>query len=254
MIKLVAALAAAATVMTTATSVPALAAEKPVSIVLVHGAFVDGSGWRKVYDILTKDGYEVIVVQNSTATLVGDAATTTRAIARAKHPVVLVGHSYGGSVISEAGDDPKVHSLAYIAAFEPEVGEFVATFLAKPVPGAAPVPVLPAQGGFLICDIAKFPKAFAADVDPGLAAFMAASQVPWGLAAINTKNTKAAWKDKPTYDLITTEDHMIPTPAQRQMAARAHAKVTEINSSHAVMLSHPNEVAAFIERVAAATH
>jgi pimeloyl-ACP methyl ester carboxylesterase len=224
--------------------------EKPVSVVLVHGAFVDGSGWQKVYDILTKDGYETIVVQNSTATLDGDVATTGRAIDVARHPVVLVGHSYGGAVITEAGNASKVRSLAYLAAYAPDNGESVATLIAEPFPGTPPVPILPPQDGFLTVNIAKFPESFAADVDAETAAFMAASQVPWGLPAIKEKITQAAWKSKPTYFMITSEDHMIPTPQQREMAARARANAVEITSSHAVMLSHPEEVAAFIERVA----
>ena len=239
---------AAAAVM--AVSSHALAQDKPLSVVLVHGAFVDASGWQKVYDILKKDGYEVLVVQNSTATLEGDAATTERAIASAKHPVLLVGHSYGGAVITEAGNDPKVQRLVYIAAFAPDAGESVSTWIAKPVPGALPVPILPPQDGFLTLDIAKFPKSFAPDVDPATSAFMAASQVPWGQAAVEAKIDKAAWRSKPTYYMITTNDHMVPTPQQREMAARAHAHSVDIASSHAVMLSHPAAVVTFIERAA----
>jgi pimeloyl-ACP methyl ester carboxylesterase len=249
MFKLVAALAAAASI--AGLGGAAVAAEKPVSVVLVHGAFVDGSGWQKVYDILVKDGYEVIVAQNPTATLTGDVAVATRAIARARHPVILVGHSYGGMVISEAGANPKVKALGYVAAFAPKVGESVKTWLAKPIPaGSFAVPVAPPQDGFLTVQIAKFPSAFAADADPDLTRFMAASQVPWGLAAVNTKITTAAWKTKPTWFLVTTEDHMIPTPFQREMAARAHATTVEVTSSHAVMLSHPDKVASFIEEIA----
>jgi pimeloyl-ACP methyl ester carboxylesterase len=229
----------------------AAGSEKPVSIVLVHGAFVDGSGWQKVYDLLTNDGYQVIVTQNSTASLNGDVATVQRALALARHPVVLVGHSYGGMIITQAGNNPKVRDLVYIAAFEPEVGESVSTWLSKPLPaGYGPVPVAPPQDGFLTVQIDKFPAAFAADVDPQVTRFMAASQVPWGKPAIETKITEAAWKTKPTYALVTTEDHMIPTPDQRQMVARSHAKVTEVTSSHAVMLSHPDKVASFIEGIA----
>jgi len=241
----------AATIVTTASSA-AEAADKPVSIVLVHGAFVDASGWQKVYDILSKDGYEVLVAQNSTATLDGDVAVTEQVIARAKHPVILVGHSYGGAVITEAGNDPKVQSLVYIAAFAPEAGESVETLISEPVPGVTPVPILPPQDGFLIVDPAKFPSSFAADVDPTITAFMAASQVPWGQQAVGTKISKAAWKDKPTYFMITTNDHMVPTEAQRAMAKRAKAMSVEIASSHAVMLSHPQDVANFIESASAA--
>jgi pimeloyl-ACP methyl ester carboxylesterase len=248
MIKSFAAFTLAASVL----AAPAFAAEKPVSIVLVHGAFVDGSGWEKVFSRLTKDGYEVLVVQNSTATLDGDVATTERVIARAKHPVVLVGHSYGGAVITEAGTDPKVHSLLYIAAFAPDKDESIASLIAEPI-GDAKVPILPPQDGFLTVDVAKFPAQFAADADLATTRFMAASQVPWGVAAVNTKLDRIAWKTKPTTYMITAEDHMIPTAQQREMAARANATTVEIASSHAVMLSHPNEVTALIERVAAST-
>ena len=233
-----------------ATASHALADDKPVSVVLVHGAFVDGSGWEQVYNRLTQDGYEVLVVQNSTATLDGDVATARRAIHNAKHPVVLVGHSYGGMIITEAGNDPKVRSLVYVAAYMPDAGESVATLVAKPIPGYAPVPILPPQDGYLTVDSTKFPTFFAADVDPTTTRFMAASQVPWGQAAVTTKISQPSWKTKPAYALITTEDHMIPAPQQRQMTARARAHTTDITSSHAVMLSHPTDVVAFIERVA----
>ena len=246
--KLFGAAAAAALVATAAHAAPA---EKPVSIVLVHGAFVDGSGWQKVYTQLTRDGYEVLVAQNSTATLDGDVATATRAIQNARHPVILVGHSYGGMVITEAGNDPKVRRLVYVAAYIPDTGETVASLTATPIPGYAPVPILPPQDGYLTVETTKFPRFFAADVDPNLTRFMAASQVPWGLTAVTTKIDQPAWKTKPTYDLITTEDHMIPTPQQRQMVARAHAHSTDVTSSHAVMLSHPDQVVAYIEQVAA---
>lgn len=222
-------------------------AEKPLSVVLVHGAFVDASGWRGVYDRLTKDGYEVLVVQNPTITLTDDVAVTRRAIARAKHPVILVGHSYGGSVITEAGNDPKVRSLVYLAAFAPDVGESVAKLAEKPVPGEPQAPLLPPRDGFLIVDPAKFPAAFAADMDAPTTAFMAAAQVPWGLNAVGGTITSAAWKSKPSYYLVTTEDHMVPPTAQRSMARRSGATITEIRSSHAVMMSHPDEVAMLIE-------
>ena len=240
----------AAIAMATAT-IPAKAQDKPVSVVLVHGAFVDASGWRAVHDILKKDGYEVIVVQNPTITLADDAALTKRAIAKAKHPVVLVGHSYGGAVITEAGADPRVRSLVYLAAFAPDAGESVAKLAEKPVPGEASAPLLPPQDGFLIVDPAKFPTAFAADVDAPTTAFMAAAQVPWGLNAVGGIVTKAAWKSKPSYFLVTTQDRMVPPTAQRAMAKRAHATTQEVNSSHAVMMSRPAEVAAFIESAGA---
>jgi pimeloyl-ACP methyl ester carboxylesterase len=228
--------------------------EKPVSVVLVHGAFVDGSGWQAVYDILTKDGYEVLIVQNPTISLEGDVAATHRAIVKAKHPVILVGHSYGGMVITEAGNNPKVRSLAYIAAYAPDAGESVETLAKQPTPPEEPkAPLLPPQDGYLIVDPSKFPAAFAADVDPTTTHFMAAAQVPWGLQAVQTRITKAAWQTKPTHYLVTTKDAMIPPTAQRTMAKRTGARTVEIASSHAVMLSRPQEVATFIKEAAAQT-
>jgi pimeloyl-ACP methyl ester carboxylesterase len=236
--------------MTTMTPAPSAAPEKPVSIVLVHGAFADASGWRSVYDTLTRDGYEVLMVQNATITLAGDVATTRQVIARAKHPVILVGHSYGGAVITEAGTDPKVKRLVYFAAFAPDAGETVLELATKPTPGEDKAPLLPPNDGFIIVDPDKFPSAFAADVDPALTRFMAASQVPWGLGAVQTAISRPAWKDKPAHFMLTTQDHMIPPSAQRAMATRAKAKLVELPSGHAVMLSHPADVAAFIESAA----
>lgn len=227
---------------------------KPVSIVLVHGAFVDASGWQGVYDLLTADGYEVLAVQNPTVTLKGDVDATRQVIERAGKPVVLVGHSYGGAVITEAGGLPKVKSLVYLAAFAPEVGESVFDIATAPTPGEDKAPLLPPADGFLLVDQAKFPTAFAADVDTSKTRFMAASQVPWGLGAVETKITAPAWKQKPTYFMVTTNDRMIPPSQQRAMAARAGAKVVEIRSSHAVMLSHPRDVADFIAGAAGATN
>ena len=224
--------------------------DKSVSIVLVHGGFVDGSGWQGVHNVLTADGYEVLVVQNPTISLPEDVAVTKRAIAAAKNPVVLVGHSYGGVVITEAGNDPKVAALAYIAAFAPDSGEFVETLIANPPPGAPVPPILPPQDGFLFLDNAKFAASFAADVDPVLARFMADSQVPWGLEALGGKVSSPAWKSKPTYYLVAADDHMIPPPAQRQMAARAGATVVESPGSHSVYVSRPDAVAQMIEQAA----
>jgi pimeloyl-ACP methyl ester carboxylesterase len=233
---------------------PAIAAnsEKPVSIVLVHGGFVDGSGWQGVYNILKRDGYEVIVVQNPTDSLASDVTVTKRAIATAKHPVVLVGHSYGGVVISEAGTDPRVKALAYIAAFAPDAGESVETLIANPAPGAPVPPILPPQDGYLKLDSTKFAASFAADVDPATAQFMADSQVPWGVSALAGKVSVPAWKSKPSYYLVASDDHMIPPAAQRAMAKRAGAKVVETSASHSVYVSKPQEVAALIEQAAEA--
>ncbi|WP_457302375.1 alpha/beta fold hydrolase [Phyllobacterium sp. P5_D12] len=231
----------------------AQSSEKPVSIVLVHGAFVDGSGWKAVFDILTDEGYEVLVVQNPTISLNGDVAATQQVIAAARHPVILVGHSYGGMVITEAGDNPKVQSLVYIAAFAPDAGESVASLAEEPVPpGESGAPLLPPHGGYLLVDPSKFPGAFAADVDTSITRFMAFAQVPWGLEAVETKITKVAWKAKPSHFIVTTKDLMIPPTFQRAFAKRASATTVEINSSHAVMLSHPQEVAAFIETAGSA--
>jgi pimeloyl-ACP methyl ester carboxylesterase len=224
--------------------------DKPVSIVLVHGGFVDGSGWQGVHDALTNKGYEVIVAQNPTLSLADDVTVTKRAIAAAKHPVVLVGHSYGGVVITEAGNDPKVTSLAYIAAFAPDAGESVETLIANPPPGAALPPILPPQDGFLMLDKVKFADSFAADVDPSTARFMADSQVPWGVEALAGKVTVPAWKSKPSFYLVASDDRMIPPPAQRAMAERAGAKVTETSGSHAVYVSKPTEIARLIEQAA----
>jgi pimeloyl-ACP methyl ester carboxylesterase len=220
--------------------------EKPTSIVLVHGAFVDASGWRATYDALTKDGYEVLVVQNSTQSLKGDVDTTARVIAQAKHPVVLVGHSYGGMVITEAGNNPKVKSLVYLAAYAPDTGDTVVS-LSKPVPGEPGAPLLPPSNGYLLVDQSKFPAAFAAGADQSLATFMAASQVPWGIEAVETKTGVPAWKSKPTFFMVTSKDMMIPPTTQRMMAKRTGGKVVEIESSHAVMLTFPADVVKFIE-------
>ena len=228
--------------------------EKPVSVVLVHGGFVDGSGWQGVHDILTKEGYEVIVAQNPTISLADDVAVTKRAIASAKNLVVLVGHSYGGAVVTEAGNHPKVGSLAYITAFAPDEGESVETLIANPPPGVSVPPILPPEDGFLKLDSARFAESFAADVDPAAARFMADSQVPWGLEALSGKVTNPAWKTKPSHYLVVTEDHMIPPSAQRQMARRAGAEMVETSGSHAVYVSRPAEVAKLIKQAAQSVH
>lgn len=220
------------------------------SIVLVHGGFVDGSGWQAVYQILKKDGFEVIVTQHPTVTLSDDAAVTKRAIASAKGDVVLVGHSYGGAVISEAGNDPKVKALVYVTAFALDKGESVASLLANPAPGAAAPPILPPQDGFLSLDRGKFAAAFAGDVDPELAAFMGDSQLPWGIEALEGAVTEPAWRTKPSWYLVTQEDKMIPPQAQRMMASRAKAHVTETPGSHSIFISRPDVVAEVIKDAA----
>ena len=225
-----------------------------LSIVLVHGAFVDGSGWQQVHGELVDRGFEVLVAQHPTISLEGDVAATERLIAAARNPVLLVGHSYGGAVITEAGANPKVQALAYIAAFVPDVGESVATLNEVPEdPGEAKAPLLPPQDGYLVVDPARFPDAFAADVAHTTTQFMAAAQLPWGLAAVIAPLTHAAWKTKPSFYLVASADRMVPPSAQRRMAQRAAAAITEIDSSHAVMMSHPREVAAFIAAAVAAS-
>jgi len=221
-----------------------------MSIVLVHGGFVDGSGWAAVYKLLKKDGYDVAVVQNPTLSLADDVAVTRRAIAAQGGPVLLVGHSYGGAVITEAGTDPKVAGLVYIAAFAPDSGESVSSLIKDPPPGAAVPPILPPRDGFLFLDPAKFHFSFAADVDADTAAFMASSQVPWGVEALAGTISQPAWRTKPSWYLVSTEDRMIPPPAQRSMSKRAGSTVTEVAGSHAIYVSQPKSVAEFIEKAA----
>jgi pimeloyl-ACP methyl ester carboxylesterase len=204
-------------------------------VVLVHGGFVDGSGWEDVYKILKKDGYNVSIVQNPTSSLADDVAATKRIIAMQSKPVILVGHSYGGAVITEAGNDPKVAGLVYIAAFALDKGESVGTLIKDPQPGAPVPPILPPQDGYLTLDRAKFADSFAGDVAKDKAEFMANSQVPWGLAALNG---------------TVTDPKMIPPPAQHFMSKRAGSTTVEVKGSHAVYVSKPEAVAALIEKAA----
>jgi pimeloyl-ACP methyl ester carboxylesterase len=222
------------------------------SIVLVHGGFVDGSGWEGVHRLLRDDGFEVAVVQNPTKSLADDVAFTRRVVAAQQGPVLLVGHSYGGVVVTEAGNDPQVAGLVYIAAFAPDRGESVASLIADPPPGAPVPPILPPQDGFLRLDREKFAASFAADVDAAKATFMADSQVPWGVEALSGQVSSPAWKVRPSWYLVATDDRMIPPPAQRQMAQRAGAAVTEVAGSHAVYVSQPQAVANVIRDAAAA--
>src|SRR3979490_3025427 len=202
-------------------------------VVLVHGGWVDGSGWEGVYKALKKSGYAVTIVQEATASLADDVAATKRAIASQNGPVILVGHSYGGAVITEAGTDPKVVGLVYVAAFAPDKGESVLTLIKDPVPGAPVPPILPPGDGYLLLDRAKFPASFAGDVSPEKAAFMADSQVPWGVNALSGTIGEPAWRTKPSWYLLTTDDQMIPAAAQRVMSKRAGATVVEVKGSHA---------------------
>ena len=225
-------------------------AEALVSIVLVHGGFADGSGWEDVHRILRKDGYAVSIVQNPTKSLAEDVEFTRRVIDAQDKPVILVGHSYGGVVVTEAGNHPNVKGLVYITAFAPDRGESVSTLIQNPVPGAPVPPILPPKDGYLALDKAKFAASFAGDLSPAKAAFMADSQVPWGVDALDGAVTEASWRVKPSWYLVAKDDRMIPPAAQRSMAQRAGSAVMEVPGSHAVYISRPKDVAMLIERAA----
>jgi pimeloyl-ACP methyl ester carboxylesterase len=223
------------------------------TIVLVHGGFVDGSGWRHVHDLLRRDGHDVAVVQNPTLSLEGDVAATQHVLDEVDGPVVLVGHSYGGAVISEAGTHPQVSALVYVAAFAPDQGESVQMLIADPAPDAPVPPILPPRDGLLALDKARFAESFAADLDPEQAAFMAGAQVPWGLDALAGVVSIPAWRDTPSWYVVATEDRMIPPAAQRAMAERAGSTLVEVSGSHAVYVSQPEAVARVISEAATAT-
>ena len=220
------------------------------NIVLVHGGFVDGSGWEGVYSLLKKDGYNVAIVQNPTISLAGDVAATKLVIHEQDGPVILVGHSYGGAVITEAGTDPKVVGLVYITAFAPDKGESVNSLIKDPPPDAPVPPILPPKDGYLFLDKTKFAASFAGDVEAEKAAFMADAQVPWGIQALAGEISEPAWKSKPSWYLLATDDRMIPPPAQRFMSERAGSTVVEVAGSHAIYVSQPNAVAALIKQAA----
>lgn len=220
------------------------------NVVLVHGGFVDGSGWESVYGLLKKDGYNVAIVQNPTISLAGDVAATKLVINEQDGPVLLVGHSYGGAVITEAGTDAKVVGLVYITAFAPDKGESVNSLIKDPPPDAPVPPILPPKDGYLFLDRTKFAESFAGDVDAEKAAFMADAQVPWGIQALAGEISDPAWKSKPSWYLLATDDRMIPPPAQRFMSERAGSTVVEVAGSHAIYVSQPNAVAALIKQAA----
>ena len=226
------------------------AADRVTNVVLVHGGFVDGSGWLGVYRGLKQQAFSVSVVQNPTTSLADDVRATRLILAQQDGPVILVGHSYGGVVITEAGNDPIVAGLVYIAAFAPDAGESVASLIKDPPPGAPVPPILPPQDGYLFLDKAKVAASFAADVDPELAAFMADAQVPWGVEALQGAVRQPAWKSKPSWYLIATEDRMIPPAAQRAMSGRAGSTVTEVRASHSVYVSRPEAVVDLIAQAA----
>ena len=220
------------------------------NVVLVHGGFVDGSGWEGVYRLLAEEGFNVSVVQNPTLSLQDDAAVTRRVLDQQDGPAILVGHSYGGAVISEAGTHQNVAGLAYITAFAPDQGESVGTLIAGFPQDEPQPPILPPRDGFLLLDRDKFPASFAGDLDLTQAAFMADSQVPWGIDAVGGTVTDPAWRHKPACYLVAMDDRMISPAAQHAMAERAGATITEIPGSHAIYVSRPAAVAEVILQAA----
>ena len=222
------------------------------NVVLVHGGFVDGSGWQGVYDLLKADGFNVSVVQNQTLSLESDVETTHNVLDQQDGPAILVGHSYGGVVVTESGMHDKVAGLVYITAFAPDRGESVSSLIKDPPPGAPVPPILPPQDGFLVLDREKFAESFAADLPAELATFMADSQVPWGLEALNGTISEPAWRSKPSWYLVASDDRMIPPPAQRAMSERAGSTVTEAAGSHSIYVSQPRATADLIEQAAQA--
>jgi pimeloyl-ACP methyl ester carboxylesterase len=220
------------------------------NVVLVHGGFVDGAGWRGVYDLLTEDGFNVSVVQNATLSLESDARTTRNVLDLQDGPAILVGHSYGVAVITESGTHDAVAGLVYITAFAPDQGESVSSLLATLPPDGPAPPILPPVDGFLFLDHDKFPASFAADVRARDAAFMADSQVPWGVEALSGPISDPAWSHKPSWYLLVSDDRMIPPPLQRTMAERAGSTIAEVPGSHAIYVSQPGAVADLISQAA----
>ncbi|TCC50394.1 alpha/beta hydrolase [Kribbella pittospori] len=216
------------------------------AVLLIHGGFVDGSGWRGVYDRLRAQGHRVLIVQNPTVSLEGDVTATKQVLDEVDGPAILVGHSYGGAVITETGSDDRVAGLVYIAAFAPDKGESVNTLIADPPAGAPVPPILPPRDGYLFLDRDKFHDSFAGDLPVDEAAFMADSQIPWGVDALAGSVTEPGWRTKPSWYLVAADDRMIPPPAQRQMAERAGATVREVSGSHSVYVSQPQAVADLI--------
>jgi pimeloyl-ACP methyl ester carboxylesterase len=241
-------IAAALAFTSAAIGAPAAMAAPVKNIVLVHGFFADGSGWQGVADILTHDGYTVSVVQQPETSLADDVKATTRAIDAMDGNSILVGHSYGGVVITQAGNSAKVAGLVYVAAFQPEAGESLLTLVKKMPPASEGVKAT--ADGQLYFDQALFHADFAADLPAAQASFMARSQVLPAVQTAGAAVTQAAWKTKPSWAIVSSADRTVNPELERYMAKRAGSKVTEINGSHATFIVHPAEVAKVIEQAA----
>ena len=218
------------------------------NVVLVHGAWADGSSWQGVHDVLRSRGYNVSIVQNPLTSLADDVAAVNRVLARQDSPALLVGHSYGGMVITEAGGGANVAGLVYIAAFVPDAKESVTTL----IQGGEQAPLQPSSDGFLFFDPAIFPQAFAQDLPATQGAFLATAQIPPAGVAFGTPISQVAWKTRRSWYVLATEDRIIPPAAQRQMATRANAAITEVRGSHAIYVSQPKAVADAIDAAAKA--
>jgi pimeloyl-ACP methyl ester carboxylesterase len=227
-------------------------ATKVKNVLLVHGAFADGSGWLEVAKLLEKDGYTVSVLQEPETSYAEDQKYAKAALDAMDGPVVIVGHSYGGSVITEAGNHPKVVALVYIAAFALDEGESCAS-IEQAVPQASKAFKPDGDGNWWIVQ-ENFAADFCADIPPALAHFMAISQVPISTDAFTHKVTNPAWKTKPTWYMVASADRSINPIQERMMAKRAHAKMVEINASHVAYVSHPKETVKLIEEAATSTH
>ena len=226
-------------------------AQKTVkNIVLVHGSFGDGCGWEGIYKILTKEGYKVSIASNPLTGFADDVAAVKRVIDRQDGPVILVGHSYGGAVITEAGNDPRVAGLVYISAFVPDANQTLLQLLQSGLPAPTSGGLPPDANGFVWYDQAKFHASFCADLSDEQASFMAASQIPLSASVLGSSINEPAWKTKPSWYIVATEDHELSPDAERLAAKRAGATVTEIKGSHVVFISQPKAVSAVIEAAA----